>query len=164
MNNVESLAPELNLNPDSQRVSVNDLTPSISVQWDRTVQETVVNSFPGSTIASLAYGILHTAMFDAWAAYDEEAIATQSGDDLQRPKAEITQANKEEAMSFAAYHVLTELFPDQTEMFDELMTKVGFGLNNTTMDTQIYTNGRSGSDFFSGLIYLYYPYSIFCPS
>ena len=112
----------LDLNLDSQRVTVDDPTPSISVQWDRAVQEAVINTSPGPTVASRAYGILHTAMFDAWAAYDEKAIATQLGDDLQRPEAEITEANKEEAMSFAAYRVLTELFLDRTEMFDKLIT------------------------------------------
>ena len=132
---IESLAPELNINSDSQRVTVDDLTPSISVQWDRAVQNAVIDASPGPTIASRAYGMLHTAMFDAWAAYDPKAIATQLGDDLQRPEAEITEANKEEAMSFAAYRVLTELFPDQTEMFDELMTELGFDPNNTTTDT-----------------------------
>jgi hypothetical protein len=50
-------------------------------------------------------------MFDAWAAYDETAIATQLGDELQRPEAENTDANKTEAMSYSAYRVLTELFP-----------------------------------------------------
>ena len=125
----------LNLNPGSQRVTVDDPTPTISILWDRAVQEAVIDTAPGPTVASRAYSILHTAMFDAWAAYDEKAIATQLGDDLQRPEAEITEANKEEAMSFAAYRVLTELFPDQTEMFDELMTQLGFDPNNTTIDT-----------------------------
>ena len=65
MNNIESLNPELNLNPDSQRVTVDDPTPTVSVQWDRAVQEAVINTAPGLTVASRAYGMLHTAMFDA---------------------------------------------------------------------------------------------------
>ena len=129
------LIPELNLNPETQLVTVDDPTPSISVLWDRAVQQAVINTAPGPTIASRAYAIVHTAIFDAWAAYAPTAIATQLGDDLQRPEAEITEANKEEAMSFAAYRVLTELFPDQVDIFNELMAELGFDPNNTTTDT-----------------------------
>ncbi|WP_019509575.1 DUF6851 domain-containing protein [Pleurocapsa sp. PCC 7319] len=123
------------LNSHNQLVTVNDPTPSISVQWDRAVQQAVIESAPGPTVASRAYGMVHTAIFDAWAAYDPTAIATQLGDDLQRPETEITEANKSEAMSFAAYRVLTELFPEQTEIFDELMAELGLDPNNTTTDT-----------------------------
>ena len=124
----------LNLNRSTQLVTVDDPTPSISVLWDRAAQQAVINTAPGPTIASRAYAIVHTAMFDAWAAYDPTAIATRLGDDLQRPSVEITFANKEEAMSFAAYRVLTELFPDQVNIFNELMARLGFDPNNTTTE------------------------------
>ena len=126
---------ELNLHTDTQLVTVNDPTPSISVLWDRAVQQAVIDTAPGPTIGSRAYAMTHTAMFDAWAAYDQTAIATQLGDDLQRPEMEITEANKEEAMSFAAYRVLTELFPEQEAIFNELMNELGFDPNNATTDT-----------------------------
>lgn len=131
----DPLIPELNLDPDTQLVTVDDPTPSISVLWDRAVQQAVINTDPGPTIASRAYAMVHTAIFDAWAAYDPTAIATQLGDDLQRPDSEITEANKEEAMSFAAYRILTELFPDQVDIFNELMAQLGFDPNNATTDT-----------------------------
>ena len=99
------------------------------------MQLAVINTAPGPTVASRAYGIVHTAMFDAWAAYDETAIATQLGDDLQRPTVENTDANKTEAMSFAAYRVLTELFPSEVAVFDELMAELGFDPSNLTTDT-----------------------------
>ena len=124
------------LDPDSQLVTVNDPSPTISVRWDRAVQQAVIDSSPGPTVASRAYGILHTAMFDAWAAYDPDAIASsQLGDDLQRPTRENTEANKIEAMSFAAYRVLTELFPTEQATFDQLMQELGFDPSNTTTDT-----------------------------
>ena len=129
------LEPELILNPDTQYVTVDDPSPTISVMWDRAAQQAVINTAVGPTIASRAYGMVHTAIFDAWAAYDPKAIATQLGDDLQRPESEITEANKEEAMSFAAYRVLTELFPEQVDIFKELMYQLGFDPHNTTTDT-----------------------------
>lgn len=128
-------APSLNLNPDSQLVTVDDSSPSVSVLWDRAVQQAVINTAVGPTVGSRAYGIVHTAIFDAWAAYDQTAIGTQLGDELQRPEEEITEANKTEAMSFAAYRVLTDLFPDEVEIFNELMGELGLDPNNTTTDT-----------------------------
>ncbi|NEO99960.1 MAG: phosphatase PAP2 family protein [Symploca sp. SIO2E9] len=126
---------ELNLNPETQLVTVDDPSPTISVQWDRAVQQAVINTAVGPTVASRAYGMVHTAIFDAWAAYDPVAIATQLGDQLQRPESENTDANKSEAMSFAAYRVLSELFPSEVGIFDDLMAQLGFDPSNTTDDT-----------------------------
>ncbi|MGK7949185.1 MAG: DUF6851 domain-containing protein [Xenococcaceae cyanobacterium] len=126
--------PSLEIEPDTQLVTVNDLSPTISVLWDRAVQQAIIDTAVGPTIASRAYAMVHTAMFDAWAAYDPEAIATRLGDDLQRPQVEITKANKEEAMSFAAYRVLSQLFPEQINIFDQLMGELGFDSDNTTTD------------------------------
>ena len=128
-------AVTLILDPETQLVTVNDDTPTISVRWDQAVQQAVINTAPGPTVASRAYGILHTAMFDAWAAYEDIPVATQLGDDLQRPDSENTEANKTEAMSYAAYGVLVDLFPSQTTIFDDLMADLGFDPNNTTTDT-----------------------------
>ncbi|NEO56107.1 MAG: vanadium-dependent haloperoxidase [Okeania sp. SIO3B5] len=125
----------LTLDPETQLVTVDDSSPSISVLWDRAVQQAVINTSPGPTIASRAYAIVHTAIYDAWSAYDPLAVGTQLEDDLQRPLSENTDANKTEAMSFAAYRVLSELFPTETELFNELMAELGYDPSNTTTDT-----------------------------
>ena len=80
--NVVEETPELILDSETQLVTVDDPTPTISVRWDRAAQQAVINTAVGPTIGSRAYAIVHTAMFDAWAAYDPVAIATQLGDDL----------------------------------------------------------------------------------
>ena len=131
---VNDSTPTISVDPDTQSISIDDPTPSISVLWDRAVQQAVVNTKVGPTIASRAYGILHTAIFDAWAAYDQTAISTQLGDNLQRPERDNTDANKTEAMSYAAYSVLSDLFPEETAIFDELMLELGFDPENTTTD------------------------------
>ena len=130
------MEPELILNPETQLVTVDDPSPTVSVLWDRAIQEAVIDHGKlGPTVASRAYAIAHTAMFDAWAAYDETAISTQLEDDLQRPETENTDANKSEAMSYAAYRALAELFPEQTVIFDEVMAELGFDPANMTTDT-----------------------------
>lgn len=117
---------ELNLDPQSQTVQVADPTPSLSVQWDQVTQLAVAETDPGPTIASRAYAMVHTAIYDAWSAYDETAISTQLDDQLQRPASQNTAENKAEAMSFAAFRVLDDLFATQTDSFQSLMTDLGY--------------------------------------
>ena len=126
---------QLILDPVSQLVTATDSTPTVSVIWDRAVQTAVIDAAVGPTVASRAYGILHTAIFDAWAAYDTKAVATQLGDELQRSAAENTEENKAEAMSFSAYRVLSELFPSQTDLFNSVMAELGYNTANLTTDT-----------------------------
>src|SRR5947209_9682033 len=47
------------------------------------------------TILSRSMAVAVTAMYDAWAAYDDKAVGTRLGGKLRRPLAERTQANKE---------------------------------------------------------------------
>ncbi len=65
----------------------------------------------GPTITSRAIGVLHTATYDAWAAYDATAVPTLVNGNERRPEAERNEANKKEAISYAAYRVLQNLFP-----------------------------------------------------
>jgi Domain of unknown function (DUF6851) len=45
---------------------------------------------------------------------------------LRRPADEATRANKTKAISFAAYRVLLDLFASQPQIFDTLMTGLGY--------------------------------------
>jgi len=117
---------QLNINPETQLVTVEDESPTVSVIWDRAVQEAVIETSPGPTIASRTYAMVHTAMYDAWSAYEDTPVSTNLGDDLQRPEAENTVENKSEAMSHAAYQVLVELYPEQKEIFDRVMQDMGY--------------------------------------
>lgn len=122
------------LNPDGTvSDAIGEVTPS--VLWDEAVQQAVRNVSPGPTISSRAYGIVHTAMFDAWAAYDPEAIGTQLGDQLQRPAQENTLENKTEAMSYAAYRTLEDLFPTEVDLFDSVMEQLGYDPGDNSTDT-----------------------------
>src|SRR5687768_661598 len=75
---------------------------TIVVRWNGAVLDAVRNSTLGPPMVSRALAIVHTCMFDAWAAYDARAVGTRLGGALRRPASERTRANKTEAMSFAA--------------------------------------------------------------
>lgn len=88
----------------------------------------------GPTGASRAYGILGTAMYDAWSAYEDSPISTLLSDTLQRPSIENTNANKEEAISYAAYSVLADLFPNDVSIFQAKMLALGLDPDRHTND------------------------------
>ena len=84
---------------------------TIVSEWNAAALDEVKASKVGPPIVARALAIAHTCMYDAWAAYDGDAVGTVLGGALRRPESERTDANKAEAISFAAYRCLLNLFP-----------------------------------------------------
>ena len=87
---------------------------NVVLKWNWELLQTIVAnpSITGPTISARALGVVQTAMYDAWAAYDSVAIGTRLGDSLQRPVEERTDQNRNKAISYAAHKTLTWLFPN----------------------------------------------------
>jgi hypothetical protein len=89
--------------------------------WNDQTLEAIRKLPPAPTVAARALAIVHTAIYDAWAAYDPVAVDTRLRlyvtPALRQPTAERTQANKEKAVSFAAYAALVDLFPSRASVF-----------------------------------------------
>src|SRR6059058_3133476 len=100
-------------------------TDNVAIQWDNAALQAIRVAKLGPPIVARALAIVHTAMYDAWAAYDDQAVGTRLGGSLRRPGVERTLANKNEAVSFAAYRALVDLFPTQTPLFNDLMASPG---------------------------------------
>ena len=79
--------------------------------WNDQTLESIRKLPPAPTVAARALAIVHTAIYDAWAAYDPLAVGTRLGAGLRQPQTERTQANKDKAVSYAAYTTLMDLFP-----------------------------------------------------
>jgi hypothetical protein len=94
--------------------------------WNDQTLEAIRKLPPAPTVAARALAIVHTAIYDAWAAYDPLAVGTRLGANLRQPQAERTQANKDKAVSFAAYLALVDLFPARQEIFAQQMTDLGY--------------------------------------
>jgi hypothetical protein len=91
-------------------------------------------------MVSRALAIVHTCMYDAWAAYDEQAVGTQLRGALRRPAEEQTLANKERAISYAAYRALSDVLPVDTEsVYKPLMRQLGYDPNNQSTDIETPT-------------------------
>ncbi len=108
--------------------------PSVVVQWDSAELEAVRHTHLGPPMVARALAVAHTAMYDAWAAYDANAVGTRLGMTLRRPATERTIGNKERAVSYAAYRALADLFPSERAAFEGLMRQLGYDPSVTSTD------------------------------
>src|SRR5438067_2632734 len=108
---------------------------NVVLRWNQEILNAIRSTKTPPPVAARAFAITHTAMFDAWAAYDVMAQGTRLGGVLRRPEAERTAANKEQASSFAAYRVLVDLFPTETAAFDTRMRSLGYSPSDISADT-----------------------------
>jgi len=109
-------------------------TDNVAIQWDNAALQAIRVAKLGPPIVARALAIVHTVMYDAWAAYDDRAVGTRLGGSLRRPGVERTLASKNEAVSFAAYRALVDLFPTQTPSFNDVLASLGYDLANGSTD------------------------------
>lgn len=105
---------------------------NVVLAWNDALLTAISQTPTAPTVASRAIAMLNTAMYDAWAAYDEVALATTTYGVLRRPLAEHTTANKRKAMSYAAYVVLVNLYADlryRDVCFQDLMYAYGYDID-----------------------------------
>jgi hypothetical protein len=111
---------------------------TIVVEWNKAVLNAVRHSTLGPPVVARALAIVHTCIYDAWAAYDSRAVGTKFQDGLRRPEQERTPQNKKIAISYAAYRAAIDLFPsDKATVFDPFMTQhLNYDPNNQSTDTK----------------------------
>lgn len=105
----------------------------LDVALEATAREHDKNA-PRPTIGSRMLGIVVTAMYDAWAAYDPKAVGTRLGGKLRRPAAERTDANKAKAIGYATYRALLYLFPEDEKWIAAEARKRGVDPAITSID------------------------------
>lgn len=115
-------------------------TPTtLVVQWNQLAVDAIRYSAVPPPLAARALAMVHTAMYDAWTAYNPCAISTITRSYIKRPKEEHKAAHKRKAYSYAAFRVLTELFrltlpAEHKEMFHDMMLQLDYDPANTTLD------------------------------
>jgi hypothetical protein len=114
---------------------------NVVLKWDEQLLSTI-RAYPpqtGPTITARALAEVHTAMYDAWAAYDQTAVGATPGAPVRATDG--TAADRAQAMSFAAYRVLTDVFP--ADPFpargafarpEALMASLGYDSTNASTD------------------------------
>jgi hypothetical protein len=93
--------------------------------WNRLALQAIRTVQPGPLPSAHALAVLHTCMYNAWAAYDDAARQTAHGVAVRLPRAERSAASKASAMSHAAYGALAGRFPAQHAVFDAWMAGLG---------------------------------------
>ncbi len=107
---------------------------TLVTDWNDQALQAVRATRMAPTVFARTNAIVNTAMYDAWAAYDDKANGTQLGGELRRPASERTDANRRKAMSFAAYRTLVELFPTRAAQFAAEMARLGYDGTDTSGD------------------------------
>src|SRR5258708_12979492 len=92
-------------------------TGNVVLQWSNMCLQAIRDTKPGPPMVARAIAIVHTCIYDAWAAYDSVAVGTRSGGSLRRPAADHTLANKQHAITYAAYQAPSHLFPSDAPLF-----------------------------------------------
>jgi hypothetical protein len=111
---------------------------TIVVDWNNATLTEVRASTLGPPVVARALAIAHTCMYDAWAQYDASAVATTSlRGTLRQLPGTFTVADKEKAISFAAYRCLVNLFPAGAARLATVMYNYGYTLDDITTPAHI---------------------------
>ena len=123
--------------PDSEK-SPQKHQPSAAYQWLEIMLEAAARDVERigaqPTILSRQMAIPVTAMYDAWAAYDDKAVGTMHGDSLRRPEPDCTLKNKKTAIAYAMYRTCLDQYPHFAEYLTKEMKKMGYDPNDKSED------------------------------
>lgn len=114
-------------------------SPNTVIHWNSAALQGLRDAKLGAPMASRALAIIHTCMYDAWTAYDERAAGTQLQGALRRPPAERTPANKERAISYAAFRALSDVLPVDSGSYFSLMKQLGYDPKDNSTDIETPT-------------------------
>lgn len=89
---------------------------------------------PRPTVTSRYLGLIFVSIFDAWSAYDLNAIPVYLNDSTKRPINEHTLDNKEIAISYAAFRTLNEYYFSDKDLFSDFMRDLGLDPTNQSLD------------------------------
>ena len=130
----------------SRTSTVNNSTPAgptdppvptganVVIQWNNAALQAIRDTKPGPPMTARALAIVHTCMYDAWAAYNPTANGTRYGGILRRPAEEQLPGRKSKAISYAAYRALVDLYPTDKAKFDSTMTTMGYDPADASTD------------------------------
>lgn len=146
--------------PDDPTFTPNSQPHSVAIDWVEAMLHGIERNPPAPTATTWRMFVVLSSMYDAWTAYQPDAIATDPGFDLKRPPSEHTLANKEQAVAYAAHNALSHVFPEQLPIFDAVLELQGLspsrsvdpataaGVGNIAADRVIRTRSYPGANAF----------------
>jgi hypothetical protein len=106
---------------------------TIVAYWNEVMMQQVRPTRPGPPIAARQMAVVHTCIYDAWAAYDNKALGTRLGASLRRPGVERTDEYKHKAISYAAHACLRNLYPTRGNQIDAALVAAGYPVLTTAV-------------------------------
>jgi Vanadium chloroperoxidase N-terminal domain len=102
--------------------------------WNEELLATIRANAPGTgpTVAARALGVLHTATYDAWEAYDPTARSTLPNGIAEPQASSNPAADKAKAISFAAYTTLTDLFPYRRQVYANRLVAQTYSVSDSS--------------------------------
>jgi hypothetical protein len=128
---------------------------NVVLQWNNEALECIRLVRTPPVVNARALFIVHSAAYDAWAAYDAKAVGTRLGGTLRRPSSERTSANKNQAISHAAYRAASWVWPGCQASWDAQLEALGYSgadstsaatVGRTAADAVIAHRGNDGSN------------------
>lgn len=107
---------------------------TLVVRWNSAALDAIRATRFGPPITARALAIVHTCMYDAWTAYTPVARGTHLDAPLRQPPDAWTPANKAQAISYAAYRALADLYPTEAPAFTDLVARLGYDPGDTSED------------------------------
>lgn len=104
------------------------------MSWNDAALDAVRATRLGPPMVARSLAVVHTAMYDAWAAYDDVALSATVATVSRRPFQERSATNRTKAMSYAAHAALLDQFPTQKAAFDTRLSALGFGPSEAAAD------------------------------
>jgi hypothetical protein len=99
-------------------------SPSVVIRWNNAALHAIGTTRPGPPMVARALAVMHTCMYDAWSVYHPTALPTQHTG-IAKVAGQQDHV-KAQAISFAAYRALLDIFPTEAPYFTNLLTELGF--------------------------------------
>lgn len=105
---------------------------SAVVDWVEAMLLAIEANPPAPTATTWRMWVVMSSIYDAWAAYDSTAAGTATGYSLKGNGRDVSQEARREAVSHAAYRALTHTYPNQKELFAEVLGDLGYEPDDST--------------------------------
>ena len=119
---------------------LNASAQTVTRQWNEENLAAIRIDFPAPTVHARNLFHLSVAMWDAWAAFDKNAVGYLHNENASAPAGSTLQEAREEAISFAAYRVLRHHYAFSTNAsttltsLDARMLNLGYDQSNLSTD------------------------------
>ena len=107
---------------------------SVVSDWNKVALSEVRLAKQGPPVVARSLAIAHTCIYDAWASYSDKALGAVVGETLRRPAGQRTAANRKEAISYAAYGCLRNVFPNGESRLRAAMVGMDYNPDNQSID------------------------------